>query len=316
MRHVRHTAADKPLDRIAIFVIYAEVLDANHRRTLTALHGAGYAVALVNNKSFRNPESLPQEAAFVIESHNVGRDIGAYIRAVRSLQASGALLERTRILFLNDSVVYLPGMDAVFATMAAAPEDWIGTTESRQGGHYLNSWCFQLSAAVVRGDAFARWAGRFAFLANRVYLIRAGEIRLTRMLLAAGVRPRVLFGSDFWAGLCDQIARSDHVVARIIPRNLGELYPKREHAERFLHKANQTHLFTFPGVAFGVFPFVKKDLYYRDVFSQEHVELLCAEIATHHGQKIATECRQSLLGRGDGGALSGWAGLRWRLGID
>ncbi|HYZ23805.1 MAG TPA: hypothetical protein VE690_16790, partial [Rhodopila sp.] len=98
----RRPSAAVDTDRIAVFVIHAETLDASHRRALRALAAAGYCVALVNNQAF-DLEDVPPEAAFVIENHNVGRDIGAYIRTLRCLQAEGVLPSLGRVLFLNDS---------------------------------------------------------------------------------------------------------------------------------------------------------------------------------------------------------------------
>jgi hypothetical protein len=212
---------------------------------------------------------------------------------------------------MNDSVLYLPGVEAVFAALAEAPEDWAGATASAQHRFHISSWCFQLSTAVINGPTFRHWAARFRFVANRAYLIRAGEMRLSRMLLTAGFQPRVLFDDRFWLSLCSRIDGSGNVLAAILPRNLVELYPKGRDNARFLRLANQTHLFTFPGIAFGVFPFVKKDLYYRRVFSLEHVELLCAEIACRYGESVAAECRRALFDEQQGRGSD----LRRRLGI-
>ena len=311
---LRQPSSAVSVERAAVFAIYAGTLDANHQRTMRALSQAGYCVILINNQAFDDVTGVPPEAAFIIENHNVGRDIGAYIRALRVIRAHGGLTSQARVLFLNDSVIYLPGAQASFATMATAQEDWIGIASDDQGSFHLSSWCFQLSAAVVNSAAFHRWAAQLAPLTNRVYLIRAGEIRLSRILFAAGLQPRVLFDRSFWLSLCDRIRASDNVVAGILPRNLMELYPKGRDNNRFLSLANQTHLFTFPGIAFGVFPFLKKDLYHRRVFSLEHIELLCAEIAARYGHPLAAECRHILFGRGQ--VSRGRSGLRRWLGVD
>ena len=311
---LRQPASAVCVDRAAIFAIYAGTLDANHRRTMLALSQAGYCIILINNQAFDDVAEVPPEAAFIIENRNIGRDMGAYIRALRVIQAHGILTSQGRVLFLNDSVIYLPGAQASLATMATAQEDWIGITGNDQGSFHLSSWCFQLSAAVVNSAAFHRWTTQLALIPNRVYLIRAGEIRLSRILLTAGLRPRVLFDRSFWLSLCDRIRTSDNIVASILPRNLTELYPKHRDNDRFLYMANQTHLFTFPGIAFGLFPFLKKDLYHRRVFSLEHIELLCADIAARYGHPLAAECRHILLGRGQ--VSRGCSSLRRRLGIE
>ncbi|HEX2944103.1 MAG TPA: hypothetical protein VHO91_23815 [Rhodopila sp.] len=303
------------LSRLAILVIYAAALDANHHRAIKALSAAGYRIALINNRRFDDAHAIPADVALILENHNVGRDIGAYIRAIRQISTLYGLTADARVLFLNDSVIFLPGVEAVFQAFAQVGDEWTGVTESRNGGYHVASWGFQVSAAVLRSDAFRQWAAAFNLTTNRAYLIRNGEIGLTKALLSAGYRPRVLFGIDFLSSLFERIQQFDNASARIVPcyMNPGDLADGIH--EELLDRINHTHLMTFPGVVSKAFPFIKKDLYYRHVFSREQIEALCREVARLHGQDLAAECHDILLSRIDGATLRGWTGLCWRLGI-
>jgi hypothetical protein len=295
--------------RLAIFTIYTDRLAANHLRAIDALVRAGYAVVLANNKPFAMADEIPDTVAFAIENHNFGRDLGAYLRTLRFLESRDALAAGARVLFLNDSVVFLPGVETVFRRFATAEDDWIGVGEIFHGGHHVTSWCFQLSLDVLRGEAFHGWAATFRPLQNRVYLIHAGEMGLSRALFRSGLKPLVLFDGAYWRSLANTTATTSPDLEDVLPNNARHL-----RQDALLYGTNQIHLFTFPGVMTGSFPFLKKDLLYRDVFSEDQLDRLCAAIEGRYGVDIGQECRRYLFARGNGRALRGWANLQWRLG--
>lgn len=316
VRCLLEPAAGACYSRLAIFVIFAERLGHNHYRVINGLARSGYAVALLNNRSFAVDQSYPDGVAFAVENHNVGRDFGAYLRGLRLIQAKGYLAADARIMFLNDSVIYLPGHEAVFAMFAEQKDDWIGITENHHVEYYVASWCFELSIAIINGDAFRKWSAAMMPLNNRAYLISRGEIGLSRALLRAGYKPKVLFDSTFWSALCSAIGGLRTDLAKVIPRYLRTMDRQGFGKNGILRKANQAHLFTFGGALSGLFPFLKKDILYRYVFEEYEVEALCEELATRYGDAIADECRGFLFRRGNGANLQGFAGIRWIIGVD
>jgi hypothetical protein len=292
-------------------VIFSDRLDSNHHRAIRGLNRAGYTVALLNNRSFTAGQGFPNEVAFALETGNAGRDIGAYIRGLHFIRSLNALAANARILFLNDSVVYLPGHEAVFADLATRTSDWVGITANRQSEFHVSSWCFGLSAGVVDSEAFRRWSTALLPINNRAYLIREGEVGLSQALLAAGYRPDVLFGSDSWRTLVRELDETGQTSQLILPRRL------RGHAdEQMFLNSNQTNLLTVPGVATGRFPFLKKDLLYRDVFDRSDIDDLCTLIAARYGTAIADESHGFLFARGNGSDLRGVRKMRWCLDLD
>jgi hypothetical protein len=82
-------------------------------------------VALVNNKSFTEKQSYPDSVVLAIENQNIGCGFGAHLRTLRYLQARSVLAPDARIMFLNDSVIYLPGHEEVFAKFAEQEAGWV-----------------------------------------------------------------------------------------------------------------------------------------------------------------------------------------------
>lgn len=316
VRCVKPAAACAQYDRMAILAIFCERLDNNHQRVIQGLTRAGYAVALVNNRSFAPGQTYPDGVAVAIENRNVGRDVGAYLRGLRYVQAQRILTPDARVMFLNDSVIFLPGHEAVFMAFAAQRDDWVGMTESHRPTYHVTSWCFELSATLIGGEGFRQWSTSFMPLNNRVHLINEGEIGLSRALLNAGHRPKILYDSTFLGRLLEAAAGREGCPSRIIPRQLRGMDQGKSARDSIIRRANQTHLFTFGGVFSDQFPFVKKDLLYRNVFDQDDLDVLCDGIAQRHGAMIADECRTFLFRRGNGIGLRGVARLRWRLGLD
>jgi glycosyltransferase involved in cell wall biosynthesis len=316
VRCVKAAAAGAHYDRMAILVIFSERLDNNHHRVIKGLARAGYAVALLNNRSFAPGQTYPDGVAVAIENRNVGRDVGAYLRGLRYVQAQRILTPDARVMFLNDSVIFLPGHEAVFMAFAARQNDWVGMTESHHPTYHVTSWCFEFSAALTNGEGFRQWSTSFVPLNNRVHLINEGEIGLSRALLDAGHKPKVLYDSTFWGLLLEAACGGEDCPSWVIPRHL-RLIDQSEHArDGVVQRANQAHLFTFGGVLSNEFPFVKKDLLYRNVFDRNDLDVLCDGIAHRHGAIIADECRTFLFRRGNGIGLRGVAKLRWVLGLD
>jgi glycosyltransferase involved in cell wall biosynthesis len=316
VRCVKAAAACAQYDRMAILVIFSERLDNNHHRAIQGLARAGYAVALANNRSFAAGQAYPDGVTVAIENRNVGRDVGAYLRGLRYVQAQRILAPDARVMFLNDSVIFLPGHETVFMAFAAQRDDWVGMTESHRPTYHVTSWCFELSAALIGGEGFRQWSTSFMPLNNRVHLINEGEIGLSRALLDAGHKPKILYDSTFWGRLQEAASGREGCPSRIIPRQLRGMDQRQSARDSVVQRANQTHLFTFGGVFSDQFPFVKKDLLYRNVFDEDDLDVLCDGIAQRHGAMIADECRTFLFRRGNGGGLRGVARLRWMLGLD
>lgn len=140
---------------------------------------------------------------------NIGRDFGAYRAA--SLRLLGEDRQISRVVYLNDSLIYLPGpdLDGLVERLAHGAYDVIGASENHAFGHHVGSFALSLSGQAFRNDKVrAFWQGYQPFDV-RPHAIRKGELQLTRVLKGEGYKIDVIYRADHLSARLGQMSFAD-----------------------------------------------------------------------------------------------------------
>jgi hypothetical protein len=262
---------------------------------LSNLKSAGYNILLVNN----GPLDEAVAAVYRPHCHTVvakppgGRDFGSY------QWASAHLLERCRgeeirqVIYCNDSVFVRP---STIAKMIAAIRDcsapFIGITEVFEYQYHVQSWCFAISGSLFRSPEYQRFWQAYWPLTDRRHCINKGECGLSSYLIGRSIYPTVLLTQKNITDIC--FARGADSIFPLLTEYLNfpsfyRRFPDLWQVDRLPVSAAQTwrlkrlfsdQMFVQNSMNFANlillkvsdFPFIKKDLIYRDQYYFSQVE--------------------------------------------
>lgn len=196
-------------DRFAIVVKYALIgVTEDFLDLLAALRAQQVNIIVVCNGDMdaEGMALLRQAAHRIILRPNAGRDFGAYRAATLRLAAEG--LSPSRILYFNDSVIYLrgAGLDGMVAAMADSAFDVVGATENHQGDHHVGTFAFSFSGRVFRDAKVLAFWRRYRTFELRPHVIREGEAGLARCVKQCGYRIDVIFSAARLAARLDTLS--------------------------------------------------------------------------------------------------------------
>lgn len=314
-------------DSYAIVVKYAKYgLDDGVAELIAALARQGVNVILVCNGQPR-PDHLERLRAGthrVLVRRNIGRDFGAYRAATLLLEREG--LVPNRLLYFNDSVIYLDGteLDRLIAALLATSAGMLGAFENHETRHHLGSFTFGHSAEVVADPAVRRFWRRYRAYSLRPHAIVKGEIRLTTLVKSRGHRLDVVYSAQRLAGALQQLPASELAgLWRYLPSRSRGREPMagpdtpslRENLVDQLMasfmNSSQAHY------GFGLFyrvlkaPIVKKDLLGRGVYLEHE----CLRILDDLPPATAQAVVRLLANRGRPVQLRGLQRFRYRNGL-
>lgn len=314
-------------DNYAIVVKYAKFgLDDGVTGLVAALARQGVNVILVCNGQPRpdHLERLRADAHRVLVRDNIGRDFGAYRAATLLLEREG--LVPNRLLYFNDSVIYLDGpeLDRLVAALLATPAGMLGAFENHETRHHLGSFTFGHSAEVVADPAVRRFWRRYRAFSLRPHAIVKGEIRLTTLVKSRGHRLDVVYSAQRLAGALQQLPADELAgLWRYLPSRSRVREPvagpdTRSQRERLVDQlitsfmnSSQAHY------GFGLFyrvlkaPIVKKDLLGRGVYLEHE----CLRILDDLPPATAQAVVRLLANRGRPVQLRGLQRFRYRNGL-
>ncbi|HQZ12754.1 MAG TPA: hypothetical protein PK286_07680 [Devosia sp.] len=198
----------------AIFIkYYGRDFDAGQLALLQSLRAERVNILVVFN---REPTGQELEVARryawrVVIRKNVGRDFGAYRSAVLNLISSGAEVER--LLFLNDSVFYLPGrqLGEMVGRLVRSDRPVTGAFENHARTHHLGSFAFAVSGDVYRDARFQAFWRNYRPYDLRQHAIRRGEIALSQLYRKMNISADVVFSLDRLGGQLDTRSFADIV---------------------------------------------------------------------------------------------------------
>jgi lipopolysaccharide biosynthesis protein len=158
---------------------------------LEALQTAGFRIVFVTASqiSSSDRQRLAPVCDDVIARENRGLDFGSWSEAYRRHRGS----IKGRLLLTNDSV-YGPigNLGLTLQRLLAVPADVYGLIECNLTAPHLQSWFLLLENRVAQGDVFAAVMSQPFAQMTKPDIVVAGEIELSRRLVAAGYRLRAL----------------------------------------------------------------------------------------------------------------------------
>ncbi len=324
---VDETVAPARGDTYAIVVKYARFgLDDGAAELVAALARQGVNVILVCNGQPRpdHLDRLRADAHRVLVRRNIGRDFGAYRAATLLLEREG--LVPNRLLYFNDSVIYLDGpeLDRLITALRVTPAGMLGAFENHETRHHLGSFTFGQSADVVADPAVRRFWRRYRAYSLRPHAILCGEIRLTTLVKSRGHRLDVVYSAQRLAGELQQLSANELAgLWRYLPSRTRGSEPVAgpdtlsrrdsliEQIMASFMNSSQAHY------GFGLFyrvlkaPIIKKDLLGRGVY----LEHQCLRILDDLPPATAQAVVRLLANRGRPVQLRGLYRFRYRNGL-
>jgi lipopolysaccharide biosynthesis protein len=227
---------------------------------LQELLATGFRIVFVSNAPKLPQESIDQIAPFcqmILWRFNLGYDFGAYKDGLRSIENKEDL---NGVLLMNDSV-YGPfsKLRDLFADIDRSSTDYWGITDSWQISFHVQSYFILFFPKALRSVAFKKFWRRMPYVNNKGWVIRNGEVKLSRVLSREKLRAKVL--APYWS-----IAKE--MSDRLVGLDITQIEPERHRA--FLERLrehlvagqplNPVHYFWDVLILDYKCPFIKREL--------------------------------------------------------
>lgn len=318
---VKHTINGRAVIPNGLFAIYAIRPDSNDcpfwiADMLDALQRAAINVCIVSNCDL-NPSQIELFKEFsyrIIVRDGSGRDFGSYKDAILELFARSDV---KRLLLLNDSVyVFSSRIGKMLSALTVESDAVIATNENIEIHYHLQSFAISVPKPVFDDCRFRLFWERFLPVTDRRYVIRRGEVGLTRRLFKINPKVTILYnvtkleqqinklGSIFW---CDP--RALPVRHRdIIPvgsRGVTEFSPSSNQVAAAICegivRSSQVHSGGFYFLAYLDAAILKRDIVFRREFRLNEVPAILNSLGPlERGEEILQDLRR----RSDRTALS------------
>lgn len=257
---------------------------------LQALADEDVALIVINNGALGEAAAARVRGLAVLYHERrpgLGRDFASYqlgVRIVDALIAAGRA-DPPRIVFANDSVLIIPDRYRAFLPrFLAETAPVVGVTETDEKSYHISSWLFAVSRELWQQPFLRRYWQKLRPIHCRRHTIRAGELKLSACLTYHRVPFALMYpASVFMAALQKLPAAAIEETLQYLPYGFLQGDPAVLAAESFRdvrwrvlsaqRGINQTAFWQLVGLLHADFPFVKKDIYYRGVFSLAQMRL-------------------------------------------
>jgi Rhamnan synthesis protein F len=194
---------------------------------LNELRNHNINTIVICNGRMTQPEydAIKSSAQRILVRQNIGRDFGAYRAATLLLNAEG--LKPRRLLYFNDSVMYVPGdgLRDMIVSLVDSKYDVVGTNENHEFVHHVGSYAFSVSGGVFSDAAVQRFWSQYRPYDIRPHAIRKGEVALSECFARCGYSMDVLYSTDKLALKLDKMAMPDIVSSlRYLPHGAFRSY--------------------------------------------------------------------------------------------
>jgi hypothetical protein len=205
---IKIVQGDQPTTtKFAILLIYQpKGLARTTLLTCQHLLDNGYSVLLVSNAALTDEAraALAPLTWRILERPNIGYDFGGYRDGLRVL--AEADVDMQALVVINDSIWWpLCANDIALAQMEQQGADVVGMILRPPGkprkratnrGSHLQSYFFWFGPKALASDAFTVFWREYQLSSFKYNAIRHGELRLTEVLMDAGLRVAPLFSFD------------------------------------------------------------------------------------------------------------------------
>lgn len=281
-----------PGPRVVAIVALHQVggLCANCEAMLQTLARSGIALIVINNGALDAPAAARVRALAALYHERrpgLGRDFASYQLGVRVVDAliEAGRADPPRVLFVNDSVLVIPDRYAAFLPrFLAEGAPVVGVTETDERNYHIASWLFSVSRELWQQPFFRRYWARLRPIHCRRHTIRAGELRLSACLTYHRVPIALMYPASLFINALKGLPpEAIEETLQYLPYGFLQGDPAVLAAESFRdvrwrvlsgqRGINQAAFWQLVGLLHSDFPFVKKDIYYRGVFSLAQMRL-------------------------------------------
>jgi hypothetical protein len=287
------------------------------------LNDCGYNILLVNNGplSARHIELFQSRCHTLVAKYYGGRDFGCFQYGTKLLQELAASRPILQVIYCNESVFVRPSqLSKTVERIRQSRAPHIGLTGTWESAYHVSSWLFSVSGELFRDPAFQQFWADYLPISSRTHAIWYGEIGLSAHLQRHGIQPEILYPPQLVGDLCvsldsdrlcramprlssvtlwyqlrDRMSATDMVGREILRRivlDQGELH-------------NTSNLYNLLLVEFCDFPFLKKDLVFRNDYSLSQIEEVLRNWDGEDHQHVAEIV----------GFFRSRGAMRWRRGI-
>lgn len=200
---IRSTPGQDPLpgaDRVAVYVHFdrqGKIADYVIHQ-LKELVEAGFGIIFVTNSPVFSSLSQAMVAPFcrtVLWRKNVGYDFGAYKDGIKAI---GDTRHLDGVLLMNDSV-YGPfwKLSDMLSKIDRSTTDFWGITDSWEQHFHIQSYFILFFPAAFNSIAFKQFWQGLPYINYKGWVIRNGELKISRVLAREKLRGRVL--APYWS---------------------------------------------------------------------------------------------------------------------
>lgn len=181
-------------DVLVIFIVFEK--NKVPQKTIGALRyfkHAGLQLLVINNGNPKNERQLIEAGAdVVITRNNTGKDFGGYKDATLYLHKN-KLLGWKKVIYANDSVVY-PARTIAQLTERLLEDDYdfIAHSQVKEVHFHFQSFLFSCSNNLFRHTVFTKFWKSYIPIDRRRYMIKNGEVGLTKKILKTGCSINVI----------------------------------------------------------------------------------------------------------------------------
>lgn len=236
---------------------------------------------------------------------NFGRDMAAYKEATLYLHDQG--ITPKRLLYLNDSLIYLPGdgLKEMVGKLLTTDSDVMGATQSFERYHHIGSFIFSLSGKAFAHPGVRKFWEKYRQYNLRPHCIFKGELKLSRWLRKKGFYLDVLYNAGIAAGkvntldyetlikqfpLTRQGTRTAFInfLAGISELNCPIELVRQCAVDYMFSSATQSQIHTYFGIfhKFLNLPIIKKDIVYRSLYNEKDLALILSDMSDERKASI------------------------------
>lgn len=290
---------------IAIVAMFQKNLCKNFEEMLATLKRKNIKIVAINNLNadLESTEKIKNLVDIYVErSPGLGRDIAAYklgIQIINKLKITNDA--QSKIIFANDSVLYLAARLSSFLDKTIQlDKKIIGITETSEFHYHISSWFFMISKEVFFNNTFQAFWKNYKGYQSRRHSIDKGEVDISRTFSKLGLAPHVVYDTNFIINTLKSNGTSTIDILKNLPITTRDQLNKKnilntkelfyERLESISNRINQTAYWSLVLLEHFDFPFIKKDLYPREIYGLSEIKrVIYCSTSKNHKEQAAIE---------------------------
>lgn len=279
---------------------------------INALNKHKIDVLVVQNGNLTNTsrEVLIKHCYRIIVRNGSGRDFGSYKDGILSLNEDRF---SQRLLLMNDSLIYFKErVDQLIQSLIKDDGKIIAATESLEPKYHLQSFILSFPHAVTSNPKFLNYWKKYLLINTRRYAINYGEKGFSKFLLKLRIPIKIIYNiADLQNALRDanleSLSTSKSMLLPIgirekllqtifsFPINMKNLDRRNEIISALsssVMEGSQVHFGAILYLLYLDMAIMKRDIFYRGVFSLHEIELALQYAGlSHYRDQIGSEFR-------------------------